>query len=81
MSILVDEAIAAEYRKGSVTIQFKRGHVRSFPIDGNPRLACASESELNDLELSPFGIHWPRLDEDLSFEGIMRGDYGQKQIL
>ena len=29
------------------------------------------------MEVSPFGIHWPDLDEDLSFAGLSRGDYGQ----
>lgn len=78
MNILVDEAVAAEYRAGSVAVHFKSGHVLTFPIQGNPRLKNATEAELNDIELSPFGIHWTALDEDLSFEGIMRGDYGQK---
>lgn len=78
MSISVDEAISAECHAGTVAIRFKSGHVLSFPIKGNPRLERGSEGELNDIELSPFGIHWRELNEDLSFEGIMRGDYGQK---
>jgi len=24
-------------------------------------------------------IHWPDLDEDLSFDGLLRGDFGQSQ--
>jgi hypothetical protein len=32
---------------------------------------------LNNVELSPFGLHWPDLDEDLSFRGIAAGDYGK----
>ena len=79
MSILVDEAISAIHQNGSIAIRFKSGHTLSFPIKGNPRLESGSEEELNAIELSPFGIHWPKLDEDLSFEGIMRGDYGQKK--
>ena len=78
MSILVDEAVSAICSEGVVRVQFKSGHELSFPIKGNPRLENGSDSDLNDIELSPFGIHWPQLDEDLSFEGIMRGDYGQK---
>jgi hypothetical protein len=31
------------------------------------------------MEISPYGIHWPELDEDLSFQGLLRGDYGQHQ--
>jgi len=30
------------------------------------------------IEISPFGLHWPTLDEDLSFEGILAGRSGQQ---
>ncbi|HWV29876.1 MAG TPA: DUF2442 domain-containing protein [Dyadobacter sp.] len=29
-----------------------------------------SQVERERFELSPFGIHWPELDDDLSFEGF-----------
>jgi hypothetical protein len=32
---------------------------------------------LNHIEISPFGLHWPELDEDLSFRGLIEGNYGQ----
>jgi len=35
-----------------------------------PRLSNASPAEREQFELSAFGIHWPSLDEDLSFEGF-----------
>ena len=35
-----------------------------------PRLQKASIEELNNYTLTPFGIHWEKLDEDLSFEGF-----------
>jgi hypothetical protein len=34
---------------------------------------------LNHIEISPFGLHWPELNEDLSFRGLLEGDYGQFQ--
>ena len=49
-----------------------------FPVARNPRLASGSEKELQRIEVSPFGLHWPDLDEDLSFAGLLRGDYGQQ---
>jgi len=48
-----------------------------FPVAGNPRLAQGSPAQLNHIEVSPFGLHWPDLDEDLSFRGLLQGDYGQ----
>lgn len=35
-----------------------------------PRLEKATEKQRNNFELSHFGILWPELDEDLSFEGF-----------
>lgn len=35
-----------------------------------PRLAKASAEERAAFELTPFGLRWEGLDEDLSFEGF-----------
>ncbi len=48
-----------------------------FPVSENLRLAGGSPSQLNHIEISPFGLHWPDLDEDLSLAGIAHGNYGQ----
>jgi hypothetical protein len=52
----------------------------SFPIRGNPRLEGKPEALLGEIEISPFGLHWPGLVEDLSIKGILAGDYGQKRL-
>jgi predicted nucleotidyltransferase len=31
------------------------------------------------FEFWEFGLHWPDLDEDLSFRGILAGNHGQHQ--
>ena len=38
-----------------------------------PRLESAAEEDVGRIEISPFGLHWPTLDEDLSFAGILAG--------
>ena len=43
-----------------------------------PRLESAAEEDVGRIEISPFGLHWPTLDEDLSFAGILNGRYGQR---
>ena len=35
-----------------------------------PRLRNATDAQRRDFHLSYCGIHWPSIDEDLSFEGI-----------
>ncbi len=50
------------------------GNTESHPLQWFPRLLNATPKERLDFEFSPFGIHWPRLDEDLSFEGFKQQD-------
>ena len=78
MSILTDSARTAVVRDGEVIITMTSGAEIRFPVSENPRLAHGSPEQLNHIELSPFGIHWPELDEDLSLRGLLAGDYGQK---
>ena len=35
-----------------------------------PRLANATDEQRHDFFLSYGGIHWPQIDEDLSFDGM-----------
>lgn len=35
-----------------------------------PRLRNATAEQRNAYEVSPYGLHWEALDEDLSFEGF-----------
>lgn len=77
MSILTDSARSAVCRDGEIIIAMESGTEIRFPVAKNPRLARGTIRQLNHIELSPFGIHWPDLDEDLSFRGLLKGNYGQ----
>lgn len=44
----------------------------SYAFADWPRLAHATDEQRKDFHLSCFGIHWPQIDEDLSFEGMFR---------
>lgn len=79
MSILTDSAQTAVVRDGEVIITMNSGSQIRFPVSENPRLAHGTAEQLNHIELSPFGIHWPELDEDLSFRGLLAGDHGQQK--
>lgn len=78
MNSLADKIESAAYSQGHVVVRFASGLEIRFPVAKSPRLACGSEAELRKIEVSPFGLHWPDLDEDLSFAGLLRGDYGQQ---
>ena len=79
MSTLTDSARLAVFRDGQIIIAMESGTEIRFPVAQNPRLAHGTAEQLTRIEISPFGIHWPDLDEDLSFRGLLRGDYGQRQ--
>jgi hypothetical protein len=77
MSILTDSARSAVFRDGQIIISMESGSEIRFPVARNPRLARGTAEQLSNIEISPFGVHWPDLDEDLSFRGLLAGDYGQ----
>jgi hypothetical protein len=78
MNTLVDNASSAVHLNGMVVETMRSGLEVRFPVALNPRLALGTPQELEHIEISPFGLHWPDLDESLSIRGILAGDYGQR---
>ena len=78
MSILNDVVRLAYYTDGLILVRMDSGVEIRFPVNKNPRLKNGTEKELNNIQISPFGLHWPDLDEDLSFRGLLDGDFGQQ---
>lgn len=58
------------FTKTEIFIETVTGQKLSHPLSWFPKLQNATEKQREDYELSPFGIHWPKLDEDLSFIGF-----------
>ena len=79
MNTLVDQLKQAVYQDGYIVVVMESDVVIRFSVAANARLACGTPQQLSNIEASPFGLHWPDLDEDLSFAGLLQGDYGQKQ--
>jgi hypothetical protein len=77
MNTLVDTARSAAHVSGFIVVRMESGAEIRFPVAENQRLARGTNRQLNHIEISPFGLHWPELDEDLSFRGLLEGDYGQ----
>lgn len=79
MNTWVDTEESASFRDGTVIVAFESGVEIRFPIGKNQRLAKGDPKQLANIEISPFGLHWPELDEKLSFRGILAGNSGQRQ--
>lgn len=71
---LTDDSVASvDFLADSLIVSFKDGRRISTPLSWYPRLMLADTFERQNYEIMPGGIHWPGLDEDLSFSGMVRG--------
>ena len=77
MNTLAESEARAYFANGQMCVTLPGGAEFSFPIAGNWRLENATAEQLNNIEVDEDGLHWPDIDEDLSFAGLLRGDHGQ----
>jgi hypothetical protein len=68
------------FKNNKIFLKTKDNVEKSMPLSWFPRLENASREERQNYTLSPFGIHWQELDEDLSFEGFFKFDKNQSKI-
>ena len=58
------------FANGRIYILANDGREGSLPVRLFPRLYNATDAQRQNYTLSHFGIHWPDIDEDLSYEGF-----------
>lgn len=56
----------------NIYLKTKEGVEQYMPLKWFPKLMNATNEQRANFELSPFGICWEALDEDLSFEGFFK---------
>lgn len=64
-SVRFDEAV--------MWVGLSDGRVIGVPLGWFPRLMQADAAAREAVEISPFGLHWEALDEDVSVEGLLAG--------
>ena len=67
------EPVNARCTQTDLVVELADGAQLVTPLWWYPALLAASPEQRSSLELSPYGIHWPALDEDLSIEGMLKG--------
>ncbi|MBT9370758.1 DUF2442 domain-containing protein [Rhizobium sp. CSW-27] len=67
------EPVSACCTATSLVVELADGATLVTPLWWYPPLLAATHEQRNVIELSPFGVHWPHLDEDLSIEGMLKG--------
>lgn len=56
--------------KDAVWVRTRDGREACERFEDYPRLRSASAKQRANYEADEYGIHWPEIDEDLSFEGF-----------
>lgn len=70
---MTTSARAVRFDDDSMWVHLDDGRVLSVPLAWFPRLLAAAPEERGQFELSPRGIHWEALDEDISIDGLLAG--------
>ena len=75
LQIDVEDArpVAARCDDRHMSVALADGRVPEAPLWWYPRLLSATPDRRAIIELSPLGMHWPEIDEDISVASIVRG--------
>lgn len=78
MNALTDTPKSARNEGSEIIVEMQSGEQIRFPVSLSSRLSSAISAQLGEITLSPFGLHWPQLDEDLSIRAILAYIHLQK---
>ncbi len=73
IEIVLPSAVSAVVSEDTLTVDLSDGRTISVPLSWYPRLVHGTSEERGEWRLigGGHGIHWPRLDEDISVEGLI----------
>ncbi|WP_298743685.1 DUF2442 domain-containing protein [uncultured Brevundimonas sp.] len=54
-------------------VELSDGRLLGIPLAWYPRLLQATPKQRADVWLSPSGLHWEEIDEDISVAGLIAG--------
>ncbi len=65
--------VAAQCDDSHLSVTLADGRILQAPLWWYPRLLSAAPDRRAIIELSPLGVHWPEIDEDIGIASILRG--------
>ncbi len=71
--IAPDEPAEVWFTDERFFVRLHDGRSIGIPLWWYPRLQNASAKERTNYELSPMGVHWPDIDEDVSVASMIAG--------
>ena len=70
---------AVKFDDNSMWVELSDGRVLGVPLAWFPRLLRAKPEQRQGYELSKAGLHWEKLNEDISIAGLLAGRKDQTQ--
>lgn len=67
------EPFAVRFDENSFWVELEDGRTLGVPLTWFPRLLHGTPEQREKVELSPDGLHWDELDEDISVAGLLAG--------
>jgi hypothetical protein len=73
MNIFPPSATAVRFDDAQMWVDLEDGRSLGIPLVWFPRLLKATPAQREDHFISPSGIHWDEIDEDISIAGLLAG--------
>ncbi len=77
MSTLPDgtdvRATAVRFDEDAMWVELDDGRTLGIPLAWFPRLLHGTPAQRAEVRISPSGLHWEELDEDISIAGLLAG--------
>jgi hypothetical protein len=67
------EPVGVTFTDDTMSVDLDDGRTITVPIAWYPRLMRASPIQRAAYDLSPAGVHWEEIDEDISVAGMLAG--------
>ena len=66
-------ATEVRFDDAQMWVELEDGRTLGIPLAWYPRLLRGSPAEREKVTISPSGLHWEALDEDISIAGLIAG--------
>jgi hypothetical protein len=66
-------ALSVDFDEEQMWVRLEDGRTLGIPLAWFPRLLHGSMDARRKVQISPSGLHWDELDEDISVAGLIAG--------
>lgn len=66
-------ATAVRFDEDAMWVELDDGRTLGIPLAWFPRLRHGTPAQRAEVRISPSGLHWEGLDEDISIAGLLAG--------